>query len=493
MFSASGIASPLAHDEGELHNQIRSERIRMLFSSTAPMTVVGLLFCIALAWIIHEQTGQGWLIAWVGLCVFAAAARLLHFGAYLRSPHGDHPKWLSSLTLMCALQGCAWGTLGLFMPAEDMVVCAVVAATLVVACAVGTFNLQAHFPTNLALNLPTLIPASLMLLSRQDSHGVFGGIGLLSLLALMLFESRRAERRITELLSLRFTTARIAQERAQELALAQRHSALRDQFLTTMSHEMRTPLHGVLGLARLLLSRLPSQSDTQRASRHHVELIERAGDHLLTLINDLLDFSRLEARNLKMQNAPFDLHALVKELIELHRLAASEKGLSLLANVRLPQPSWVSADASRLRQMLHTLMGHAIKFTERGQIRVHAETAGPASNLVIFRLQDTGPGIPRDQLERIFDPFHPLDGSHAEHQNSTGLGLSIARELARAMGGDVTCESEVGKGSVFTVTIPLPPTAEMGLAVRQAQGVQHDISPRHQPSAQLTDEPLQPG
>jgi signal transduction histidine kinase/ActR/RegA family two-component response regulator len=465
MLAAPGSSPPQIHEDAELRRQIRGERIRMLFAPTVPMTVVGALVSIALAWVIHEHTGQSWGIAWAALCVLAAAARLLHLRSYQRSAQRDHPMWLSSLTLMCALQGCAWGALGLLMPTEDLVICSVVASTLVGACAVCTFNLQAHFHPNLANNLPTLIPVSLMLLSRQDSYGLFGGFGLLALLALLLFESRRAKRRITELLSLRFTTDRIARERSQALVLAQRHSAVKDQFLATMSHEMRTPLHGILGLARLLLSRLPHQSGPQRESRHHVELIEHAGDHLLTLINDVLDFSRIEAGKLHIQNEPFDLHALLKDLIELHRVGAREKGLSLLSNVRLPQPCWVSGDASRLRQMLHNLLGNAVKFTVRGQIRVHAAVAGPSSDLVVFQLQDSGAGIPHDQLDRIFDPFHQLDGSHARQQNGTGLGLTITRELARAMGGDVTCESEMGKGSVFTLTLPLTPEAEQASQV----------------------------
>jgi len=319
---------------------------------------------------------------------------------------------------------------------------------------------------NLATNLPTLVPASLMLLSRQDAYGFFGGLGLLSLMALMLFESRRAERRITELLWLRFTTDRIARERTHALVLAQRHSAVKDQFLATMSHEMRTPLHGILGLARLLLDRLPERPGLLHESRHQVELIERAGEHLLHIINDVLDFSRIEAGKLQIQHATFDLRALLDEIIELQRVTAQEKGLHLLADVRLPQTCWVSGDASRLRQMLHNLLGNAIKFTEIGEIRVRvaSEPQGGGST-VVFRVQDTGVGIPSDQLGVIFDAFHQVDGSFVRRHKGTGLGLTITREIARAMGGDVECESDVGRGSVFTLKVPLHPMAAPSQAV----------------------------
>ena len=398
--------------------------------------------------------------AWAALCVLMSMMRLLHLRAFRRSSRRDHPMWLQSLTLMCALHGCSWGLIGFMMPIEDMVTSSVLASTLVGACAVGTFTLQAHLRPNLATNLPTLVPASLMLLSRQDAYGFFGGLGLLSLMALMLFESRRAERRITELLWLRFTTDRIARERTHALVMAQRHSAVKDQFLATMSHEMRTPLHGILGLARLLLDRLPERPGVLNESRHQVELIERAGDHLLHIINDVLDFSRIEAGKLHIQHATFDLRALIDEIVELQRVTAQEKGLRLLTDVRLPQPCWVNGDASRLRQMLHNLLGNAIKFTEQGEIRLRVAAEPQAGeDAVVFRVQDTGVGIPADQLGLIFDAFHQVDGSFVRRHKGTGLGLTITREIARAMGGDVACDSEVGRGSVFTLKVPLQPTA----------------------------------
>jgi signal transduction histidine kinase/ActR/RegA family two-component response regulator len=432
----------------------------MLFAPTVPVSLVSALVCVALAIAISDQTGRSWATAWAALCVLASMVRLLHLRAYRRSSQRDHPMWLQSLTLMCALHGSCWGLIGVMMPIEDMVTSAVLASTLVGACAIGTFTLQAHLRPNLATNLPTLVPASLMLLSRQDTYGFFGGLGLLSLMALMLFESRRAERRITELLWLRFTTDRIARERTHALVLAQRHSAVKDQFLATMSHEMRTPLHGILGLARLLLDRLPDRAGVMHESRHQVELIERAGEHLLHIINDVLDFSRIEAGKLQIQHATFDLRTLIDEIVELQRVTAQEKGLRLLSDVRLPHPCWVSGDASRLRQMLHNLLGNAIKFTELGEIRVRVATeAQGGGHTVTFHVQDTGVGIPSDQLGLIFDAFHQVDGSFVRRHKGTGLGLTITREIARAMGGDVACESEVGRGSVFTLKVPLHPMA----------------------------------
>lgn len=463
-----GADADSSHDP-ELTRLIRAERIRMLFAPTVPVSVVSALAAIGLAIAVADQTGHGWAIAWASLCVLASVVRLLQWQAYRQAgqratadgTERDDPRWLHKLTLTCALHGACWGLAGVMMPVRDMVTSAVMGATLVGACAVCTFTLQAHFRPNLAINLPMLVPAGLVLLLRQDAYGFFGGAGLLSLLALLLFESRRAERRITELLWLRFTTDRIARERTAALVMAQRHSAIKDQFLATMSHEMRTPLHGILGLARLTLERLPARPGVLAESRHQVELIERAGEHLLHIINDVLDFSRIEAGKLHIEHAPFELRALIDEVLGLLRVNAADKGLRLLTDVRLPQPCWVQGDAARIRQMLHNLLGNAIKFTDIGEVRLavarhKTDGQGDSDGALRFTIQDSGVGIPPEQLPMIFDAFHQADGSYVRRHKGTGLGLTITREIARAMGGEVACVSELGRGSVFTLTVPLP-------------------------------------
>lgn len=475
--SLQGTEAPMPDDPG-LNRLIRAERIRMLFAPTLPVTVVSALAAVGLSIAVADQSGRIWAMAWAALCVLASCVRLAHWRAYLRSSRRDHPMWLHSLTWTCALHGSCWGLIGALMPARDMVTTAVMGATLVGACAVCTFTLQAHFRPNLAINLPMLMPAGLVLMFRQDAYGLFGGLGLLSLLALMLFESRRAERRITELLWLRFTTDRIARERTAALVLAQRHSAVKDQFLATMSHEMRTPLHGILGLARLTLERLPDRPGVLAESRHQVELIERAGEHLLHIINDVLDFSRIEAGKLHIEHAPFDLHSTIDDVLGLLRVHAAEKGLRLQTDIRLPHPCWVQGDAARVRQMLDNLLGNAIKFTDMGEVRL-AVARDKHHDTLRFDIQDTGTGISPEQLPLIFEAFHQADGSFVRRHKGTGLGLTITREIARAMGGDVVCVSEPGQGSVFSITVPLPESAAPGQAASELRNDPHTDGPPH--------------
>jgi signal transduction histidine kinase/CheY-like chemotaxis protein len=447
-------------DDNELQQLVNAERVDMLFASTLPMAVVSALMAIGLSIAVHDAMGHAWASVWAGLCVMASLVRLAQWQAWRRTSQRNDPSWISGLTVSGALQGTCWGLAGLLMPAHDMVTSAVMGATLVGACAVCTFTLQADFRPNLATNLPMLLPASVALLLRQDTYGTFGGLGLLTLLALLLFESRQSERRITELLWLRFTTDRIARERTSALVMAQRHSTIKDQFLATMSHEMRTPLHGILGLARLTLERLPERPGVLTESRQQLALIERAGEHLLHIINDVLDFSRIEAGKLHIESAPFELRALIDDALGLLRVSAADKGLRLMTDLRLPQPCWVEGDAARVRQLLHNLLGNAIKFTDTGEIRLRVARdpglgTGSSSTMRLV-IQDTGVGIPADQLPHIFEAFRQVDGSFVRRHHGTGLGLTITREVARAMGGEVSCVSEEGRGSVFTIAVPLP-------------------------------------
>ena len=452
-------------DDPELTRLIRAERVRMLFAPTLPVAVLSAVSAIGLALLLADEVGHQRAMLWAAFCVIASLVRVMHLSRYSGASDRANVFWLHSLTALCALHGLSWGVAGFMMPVQDLVTTAVIVATLVGACAVCTFTLQAHLQPNLAINLPMLLPAALMLLTRQDAYGWYGGVGLLALLMLMLFESRRAERRITELLWLRFTTDRIARERAEALKLAQRHSAVKDQFLATMSHEMRTPLHGILGLARLVHKHLPARTGPLGEARHQVELIERTGEHLLGIINDVLDFSRIEAGRLQVDQSAFDLQTVMLDVLTLLTITASDKGLHLVTEVDLPDPCWVRGDPARVRQVLHNLVGNAIKFTEAGQVTVRVQRAPGATGLpdaeatmppVLFEVEDTGVGIPPHHLPLIFEAFHQVDGSFGRRHHGTGLGLTISREIARAMGGDITCRSTPGKGSVFSLTVPLP-------------------------------------
>jgi len=224
----------------------------------------------------------------------------------------------------------------------------------------------------------------------------------------------------------------------------------KSHFLAHMSHELRTPLNGILGYAQLLKRDDALSQDQQ----HSVAVIEHSGEHLLTLINDLLDLAKIEAGRLDLQTSSIDLPQLLKQVVDLVAVRAGQAGIAFTFHVAPELPSQVRGDERAVRQILLNLLGNAVKFTKSGgvEFRVRSTCASAASCELRFEIQDTGRGISAPDLERIFEPFERIDGS--TRVEGTGLGLSITDRLVRAMGGRIFVSSEVDKGSIFTVTLP---------------------------------------
>lgn len=231
----------------------------------------------------------------------------------------------------------------------------------------------------------------------------------------------------------------------------------REDFLRLMSHEMRTPLNGVIGMLGLL-----SRTRMDGAQRSYVQAARASAEHMLGLVNDLLDFARIEAGKLELETAPVDVEALVQGVAELLSPRCHERGLEIAWAVDGDVPE-VMADDGRLRQILFNLAGNAAKFTEAGGVtmRVSARRKGAAARLR-FEVSDTGPGVPAEARERIFEEFGHADPSHAARYGGAGLGLAVVKRLAEAMKGDVGVESTPGEGSTFWFEAPFEATGAPG-------------------------------
>lgn len=249
----------------------------------------------------------------------------------------------------------------------------------------------------------------------------------------------------------------LVEERTKELEEAKNaaESATRAKsaFLSNMTHELRTPMNGVLGMTTLLMD-----SSLDEDQKDIVDTIRASGDTLLTLINDILDFSKIEAEKLELEQVDFQLDNCIEEAIDLVTPLASNKGLHVGYVIDADVPLVLKQDVTRIRQILTNMLSNAVKFTEHGTVAVHVSLVEEAECLsdemmVVFKVSDTGIGIPADRLERLFQPFSQVDSSTTRRFGGTGLGLIISKRLSELMGGTIGVESEEGVGTTFSFSI----------------------------------------
>lgn len=258
-----------------------------------------------------------------------------------------------------------------------------------------------------------------------------------------------------------FTDVTEAKMREEELTrLLQRAEAAdraKSEFLANMSHEIRTPMNGVLGMAELL-----AKSNLDTRQKTFIDIIVKSGNALLTIINDILDFSKIDAGQMKLRRAPFDPVEAIEDVATLLSSAAADKDIELIVRGDAAVRETVLGDAGRFRQIVTNLVGNAVKFTEKGHVFIDlkSEPVGASDLMLTIRIEDTGLGIPDEKLKTVFEKFSQVDTSSTRRHEGTGLGLAITSGLVDLFGGSVGVTSEVGRGSVFTVSLPFPIVAE---------------------------------
>jgi signal transduction histidine kinase/CheY-like chemotaxis protein len=450
---------PIVLDPLEIETR-RRDRERRLATFELPLVRLGGSLLLSLALFLHNrylvpQADSRWLAATAALALYAALSWAVIVFFLRRTPPrdftvaalaGDLLIW--TFAIYCSGGERSWLFFILLLRVADQTQ--------------TTFRRACAF----AIAATACYAAMLMWVAVADKGDVMNA-GQMTKLALILFggvyvslAARTAENRRARLTEAIRVSRDLIRRLEQAHARAEEASAAKSEFVANMSHEMRTPLQAVIGMLQLAVEDEQSQSKARR-----LLTARRSAETLLSMIDDVLDFSRIEARKLELEPVYFSLRQLIHDTMKSVGIMAASKKLTLSYYVQPDVPETVWADPVRLRQIVVNLVGNAIKFTHEGEINVTVSRAGDKTR---FDVRDTGVGIAPAVRQRIFEPFAQADSSHSRAHGGAGLGLSIVARLLDAMGGSVQVSSEPGSGSVFSFSVPLATDAVGAASERRA-------------------------
>jgi len=411
---------------------------------------------VALAW---PDAPHDLLLGWAGAVVFTAVLR----GAWLfiasRRPLTERAV-RTGVRVTVTMLAITWGVGGaLVLPIVPFETTALILVVLAGLIASALTTLAADPLSVRGFLAGIALPVFVSLATSERSHDLAAAIVVALFTVGMAIVARRAHITLVDHLQV---TARLAvSEGAAKQAeavmrearnLAERVARARSAFLANMSHEIRTPMNAVLGFVELILD-----TELSTEQRRALELVRSSSEALLMILNDILDYSKIEAEHLELETIPFDVSKVVHATASLLAVRAREKHLELLAEVSADVPRALRGDPTRLRQVLMNLIGNAIKFTEQGEVVISvsaAATGGTAK--VTFAVRDTGIGIAAEHTSSVFKEFTQADSTMTRRYGGTGLGLAISQRLVRLMGGELAVTSEVGRGSEFSFSLTLP-------------------------------------
>ncbi|MBK6728610.1 MAG: response regulator [Xanthomonadales bacterium] len=383
---------------------------------------------------------------WAWLMVVAALLRAVVVQRYLRQPPRADAlgRWRFGFMLVAALVGVGWSALAWPLLEMGPDVRLLVYCLLMAIAAIGLFSFHAMAESFAAFLLPLVcsmlftVVAGEVALAREVAIMVplFGVI--------MVVGSSLVSANAADVIRARW--------RADELSRAARAaSEAKSRFLARMSHEIRTPINGMMGMAELLANaNLPAPHD------HHARSVLHAGSTLLAVVDDVLDFAKIQASQMSLRPEPCDLAAWIERCVQPYRMLAAQRGLKFDVRIDPALPPRVLVDAQRLAQTVGNLLSNALKFTERGHLRVELNRVDEAH--WSLTVEDSGIGVAAEDLQRMFEPFTQVDATAGRRYGGTGLGLSIVRQIVQLMDGDIRCDSLPARGSRFIMTLPLLPS-----------------------------------
>jgi len=440
--------------KAKLDPRVEAELVRRMLAIHKVTRYVPLIIMLLAVWYFWDLAPRWFSIGLIVAYGLAAISFDLIRAAYARAEPRDesYAFWGNVYAAASAWAGLCWGVMGaVYVRHEDLwprLAAMMVVITMVTLAVIGrSYYRPAFYAFAIAAALPFI--GSVALMGDAPAPAMAFVLGLFFVSEAAWANDTNAMYRRT--IALGYENAALVDKMRSALVEAEIANKAKSQFLANMSHEIRTPMNGVVGTLELL--------DTPELPPEQAELVRVArdsADSLLSLINDILDLSRIEASKLKLADAPFSPGEVLKGAVETFAAAAVKKGLVLKAVIDPSVPLRAVGDALRLRQVANNLISNAVKFTDIGAVTLHAVAESRAESLILrVTVSDIGIGIAPDMLGRIFRPFEQADTTTTRRFSGSGLGLAICRELVELMGGTIAAESEPGKGSTFSFTVEL--------------------------------------
>jgi signal transduction histidine kinase len=443
---------------GSTARVVLAGQMALLFANAIPGQLITVANASLLVWVL-SATAAPWLAySWWLAVLVVALGRLAIVHGYRAAEavdgEVDAVHWRRRFVFGVATAGLVWGGGALlFMlgaPKEEQLFTGFVMAGMV---AGAVPMLSPDFGAFRAFAMPIVLAVAGAMLWQASStlDWAFGIMAVIFLIA-VLQSARAMNRTLTDSLRLAEEKSQLVVDLELARAAAEAASRTKGQFLANMSHEVRTPMNGIIGMTDLLIG-----TELNAEQREYAQIVRDSAASLLTIITDILDFSKMEAGELDMQSMEFDTVETLEGILNPLAERAAAKGLGFAQRFDPALSASLCGDPGRLRQVISHLVGNAIKFTERGEVTVDIALLEQGAGEVRLRVEvgDTGIGMPADKVSGLFSPFTQIDGSATRRYGGTGLGLAIARRLVELMGGKIGVVSEEGKGSTFWFTVRL--------------------------------------
>jgi signal transduction histidine kinase len=459
--AAQTAASNAAANEREVQTRLLHVAYTAMPETTLLTALVVPPFAFLLWPLFAETRGM---LAWaVAMAVSLASQAALIWAWRRRGPWRPDalPRWRRLFWASFGFFGFCWA-LGpwLLIPHAEPGPAALLAIILCLVSSVTIVSQPAEPRAVQAFSVAALLPTAVVAWQAGGDVKRLAALLMLTALVTLVVVGRRASQTLKALQHTQTQLNAALAETSAARRQAETASHAKTRFLANMSHELRTPLNAVIGAAQLLRAEQPGHALQTQQQPHLVDAIQRGGNNLLGLIENVLDLARIEAGEMPLHRADFHLVECIEAALSTGALAARNKGVRLVCVVDPSLPAWRWGDAARLRQVVLNLLGNAVKFTDIGQVLVRV-AAGTGEHGVRITVSDTGVGISDAALAHIFEPFRQADEQASRRFAGSGLGLAIAQQLVLAMGGTIDAESRLGQGSSFAIDLPLPPAEQV--------------------------------